>query len=116
MDPQSTCKKLGGMGAVGLMYFTADGNHAKVEYYSTVFEKYFAESNKTIKLTFGEDEPEETTAPETETVVTTAMPLESTNTEPIVEKSGCTGFISVTSLTLVLLCLPVCLQRKKYES
>ena len=60
--------------------------------------------------------PVETTAPETETVVTTAMPLESTNTEPIVEKSGCTGFISVTSLTLVLLCLPVCLHRKKYES
>ena len=114
MDPQSTCKKLGGLGAIGMMYFTADGNHAKVEYYSTVFEKYFAESNKAIKLTFGKDEPEETTAPETE--VTTAAPTESTNTEAIVEESGCSGIISAASVTLVLLCLPVFLNRKKYES
>ena len=114
MDPQSTCKKLGGLGAIGMMYFTADGNHAKVEYYSTVFEKYFAESNKAIKLTFGKDEPEETTAPETE--VTTAAPTESTNTEAIVEESGCSGIISAASVTLVLLCLPVFLNRKKHES
>jgi hypothetical protein len=97
-----------------MMYFTADGKHAKVEYYSTVFDKYFAESNKYIKLTFGPDEPEETTAPETE--VTTAAPTESTNTEAIVEESGCSGIISATSVTLVLLCLPVFLNRKKYES
>ena len=114
MDPQSTCKKLGGLGAIGMMYFTADGNHAKVEYYSTVFEKYFAESNKAIKLTFGKDEPEETTAPETE--VTTEAPAVSTNTEAIVEESGCSGIISAASVTLVLLCLPVFLHRKKYES
>jgi hypothetical protein len=114
MDPQSTCKKLGGLGAIGMMYFTADGNHAKVEYYSTVFEKYFAESNKAIKLTFGKDEPEETTAPETE--VTTEAPAVSTNTEAIVEESGCSGIISAASVTLVLLCLPVFLNRKKYES
>ncbi|MBO5969641.1 MAG: metallophosphoesterase [Clostridia bacterium] len=114
MDPQSTCKKLGGLGAIGMMYFTADGNHAKVEYYSTVFEKYFAESNKAIKLTFGKDEPEETTAPETE--VTTEAPTESTDTEAIVEESGCSGIISAASVTLVLLFLPVFLNRKKYES
>jgi hypothetical protein len=114
MDPQSTCKKLGGLGAIGMMYFTADGNHAKVEYYSTVFDKYFAESNKAIKLTFGEDEPEETTAPETE--VTTALPVESTDTEAIVEESGCAGLISAASVTFVLLCIPVFLNRKKYES
>jgi calcineurin-like phosphoesterase family protein len=114
MDPQSTCKKLGGLGAIGMMYFTADGNHAKVEYYSTVFDKYFAESNKAIKLTFGEDEPEEATAPETE--VTTALPVESTDTEAIVEESGCAGLISAASVTFVLLCLPVFLNRKKYES
>lgn len=114
MDPQSTCKKLGGLGAIGMMYFTADGNHAKVEYYSTVFEKYFAESNKAIKLTFGKDEPEETTAPETE--VTTEAPTESTDTEAIVEESGCSGIISAASVNLVLLCLSVFLHRKKHES
>lgn len=115
MDPQSTCKKLGGMGAIGLMYFTADGNHAKVEYYSTVFEKYFAESNKLIKLTLGEDEPEETTAPETPAPITTAAPVESMDTEPIVEKSGCTGIISAASVILVVLCFPI-FTKKKRES
>ena len=105
MDPQSTCKKLGGMGTLGLMYFTADGNHAKVEYYSTVFDKYFAESNKTIKLTFGEDEPEETTAPETEAIVTTEEQSESSNTEVSKEGKGCAGIISAASVTIVLLSL-----------
>lgn len=115
MDPQSTCKKLGGLGAIGLMYFTADGNHAKVEYYSTVFEKYFAESNKLIKLTLGEDESEETTAAETPAPVTTAVPVESSNTEPIVEESGCAGIISAASVILVMLCFPV-FTKKKRES
>lgn len=115
MDPQSTCKKLGGIGAVGLMYFTEDGNHARVEYYSTVFDKYFCESNKLITLTFGEDEPEETTAPETPAPVTTAAPVESTDTEPIVEKSGCAGIISAASVILVVLCFPI-FTKKKRES
>lgn len=115
MDPQSTCKKLGGLGAIGLMYFTADGNHAKVEYYSTVFEKYFAESNKLIKLTLGEDESEETTAAETPAPVTTAVPVESSNTEPSVEESGCAGIISAASVILVMLCFPV-FTKKKRES
>lgn len=105
MDPQSSCKKLGGMGTLGLMYFTADGNHAKIEYYSTVFDKYFAESNKTILLTFGKDEPEETTAPETEAPVTTAEQNESSNTEPQNEEKGCAGIISAASVTIVLLSL-----------
>ena len=60
------------------------------------------------------EKQEETTAPETE--VTTAAPTESTNTEAIVEESGCSGIISAASVTLVLLCLPVFLNRKKYES
>lgn len=114
MDPQTTCNKLGGLGIIGFMYFTEDGNHAQVEYYSTVFDKYFCESNKMVKLTFGEDEPEETTAPETE--VTTALPAESTDTEAVIEESGCAGIISAASVTLVLLCMPVFLYRKKYES
>ncbi len=115
MDPQSTCKKLGGMGALGLMYFTADGNHAKVEYYSTVFEKYFAESNKLIKLTLGEDEPEETTTPETPAPITTEAPAESSDTEVLAEESGCMGIISAASVILVMLCFPI-FTKKKRES
>ncbi len=116
MDPQSTCKKLGGLGAIGMMYFTADGKHARVEYYSTVFEKYFCESNKMVKLTFGKDEPEETTAIETDATVTTAAPAESSDTEAVTEKSGCAGIISTASVTLVLLCIPFCIKNKKRES
>ena len=109
MDPQSTCKKLGGLGAIGLMYFTADGKHAKVEYYSTVFEKYFAESNKTIKLTFGKDEPEETTSPETTAAPVTSAPTEATDTEVNAEEKGCAGSVSAAAVTLVMICLPICM-------
>jgi len=115
MDPQTTCKKLGGLGAIGMMYFTADGNHAKVEYYSTVFGTYFAESNKSIKLTLGKDEPEETAAPETPAPVTTAAPEASTDTEAPAEKSGCAGIISTASVILVVLCFPL-FTKKKRES
>ena len=115
MDPQTTCKKLGGLGAIGMMYFTADGNHAKVEYYSTVFGKYFAESNKSIKLTLGKDEPEETAAPETPAPVTTAAPEASTDTEAPTEKAGCAGIISTASVILVALCFPV-FTKKKHKS
>ena len=114
MDPQSTCKKLGGLGAIGMMYFTADGKHAKVEYYSTVFDKYFCESNKAIKLTFGKDEPEETTAPETEAPATTAPEI-TTDTEAI-EEAGCGGIISAASALLVLLPLAGFIKRRKVIS
>lgn len=113
MDPQSTCKKLSGMGAIGLMYFTADGNHAKVEYYSTVFEKYFAESNKLIKLTLGEDEPEETTAEETTLAIVTDTPTEPTTEGPVPEKSGCGAVITLSSAAFIILGIPLCIKRNK---
>ena len=116
MDPQSTCKKLGGLGAIGMMYFTADGKHAKVEYYSTVFDKYFCESNKTIKLTFGKDEPEETTAPETEAPITAAPETTTdTNTE-VIEEKGCGGIISASGIVLILLPLAGFIKRRKVIS
>lgn len=116
MDPQSTCKKLGGMGTLGLMYFTADGRHAKVEYYSTVFEKYFAESNKTIKLTFGEDEPEETTNPETTLAPATDTPTEPVTDAPAPEKTGCAGTAAAASAVLILISLPFCNRKRKVNS
>ena len=113
MDPQFTCKKLGGMGAIGLMYFTADGNHAKVEYYSTTFEKYFAESNKLIKLTFGEDEPEETTAEETTSAPDTNPPVDSTDTEAPTEKKGCGSLISASPVIFLISLAAIGVSRKK---
>ena len=98
------------------MYFTADGKHAKVEYYSTVFDKYFCESNKTIKLTFGKDEPEETTAPETEAPITAAPETTTdTNTE-VIEEKGCGGIISASGIVLILLPLAGFIKRRKVIS
>lgn len=57
MNTQGTDLKLGGLGVVGLMHFTEDGRFAKVEYYSTVLERYFRETNANIRLDFGEDAP-----------------------------------------------------------
>lgn len=55
MDTQSTDNELKGLGIVGMMYFTEDGRFAKVEYYSTVLERYFHETNVNVQLDFGED-------------------------------------------------------------
>jgi len=112
MDPQSTCNKLGGMGAVGLMYFTEDGNHAKVEYYSTVFEKYFAESNKTLSFTFGKSE-EETTAEDTTLAPATDAPTEPATDAPAPEKSGCGAAVAVSAAVIVILGIPICIKRKE---
>ena len=46
----------GGFGALGLiafMYFTEDGSHAKIEYYSTTYKRYYYEKNTEISLDFG---------------------------------------------------------------
>ena len=112
MDPQSTCKKLNSLGAVGLMYFTADGNHAKVEYYSTVHGLYFAESNKNILLTFGEDEPEETTAAETEAPATDTDPTTETDVEILVEK-GCGAALNASSVVFAFILLPAIIKKKR---
>ena len=57
MNTQGTDLKLGGLGMVGLMHFTEDGRFAKVEYYSTVLERYFRETNADIHMDFGAAAP-----------------------------------------------------------
>ena len=104
MDPQSTCKKLSGLGAVGLMYFTANGNHAKVEYYSTTFGKYFAESNKNINLTFGIDEIPETTVEATTAAPATDAPATSTDTDTASGSSGCAS-VTLAPAVIILFSL-----------
>ncbi len=109
MDPQSTCKKLGGLGTVGLMYFTADGSRARVEYYSTVFEKYFCESNKNITLTF-EVPAEETTAPEGTTPVPSTDAM-TEQTEPVTGEKGCRSALSAS--VILIPTLPLFFVKKK---
>ena len=111
MDPQTTCKNLGGLGVIGLMYFTADGSRARVEYYSTVFDKYFCESNKNIELVF-EVPVEETTAEET-----TASPVtdpQTEATEPVIEKKGC-GASAITSFVAIPVISLFFIQNKKHK-
>ena len=113
MDPQSTCKKLGGLGVIGLMYFTPDGSRARVEYYSTVFDRYFCESNKNIELVF-EVPVEETTAPEETSCAPSSAPLtEATEpvTEEVIEGKGCGA--SASAWFMLLPALPLIFVKKK---
>lgn len=122
MDPQKTDNRLGGAGIVGLMYFTENGNHARVEYYSTMFKKYFRGANNDIALSFGpvedcelktvetapvtsESEEALTTPPVTMDPVptqgTAAVPQDTNSgTEPTAD-SGCGGAVSFVSLAIV---------------
>ena len=111
MDPQSTCKKLGGIGAIGMMYFTADGSRAKVEYYSTVYGMYFCESNKNIELVF-EVPVEETSAIE-ETTVAPTTETPATTTAPAPEEKGC-GASAIASFVIIP-ALPFIFAKKKKE-
>ncbi len=43
-----------GLGLIAYMYFTEDGNHAKIEYYSTTYNRYYYEKNTEISLDFGD--------------------------------------------------------------
>ena len=84
IDPQSVDNTLKGAGFVAMMYFTEDGNHARIEMYSTVFKKYYRESSTRLSFDFGDPVPETTPTPETTTAApeTTAVPVETTTTAP----------------------------------
>lgn len=110
IDPQSTDKALGGTGMVAFMYFTEDGRHAKIEFYSTVLDKYLHESNAYISLDFDlpvkETEPPETTsAPETT--------QEESEKAPIRAEKGCQSAVSASSALAVLIMLGVAVFLKK---
>ncbi len=115
IDPQAACNKLRGIGVIALMYFTEDGNHAKVEYYSTVFERYFCESNKLISLTFGESEEAETTDEETTLAPSTDAPTEPVNAPEVPEETGCGAAVAVSAATLVILAATICFKRNKKD-
>ena len=111
MDTQTTCKKLGGLGTVGLMYFTADGSRAKIEYYSTIFDKYFCESNKNIELVF-EVPVEETSAIE-ETTAAPSTETQEITTAPAVDKKGCGA--AILSSFVIIPALPLIFAKRKKE-
>ena len=48
MDPQGVDSAIGSTGMVGMLYFNEDGSQMEVEYYSTVKNQYYKESNQYI--------------------------------------------------------------------
>ena len=46
IDPQYVDRDDGSTGMVAMLYFTEDGKHIQVEYYSTAKEQYFKEANQ----------------------------------------------------------------------
>ena len=109
MDPQSTDKKLSGLGIVALMRFTEDGDHARVDYYSTVLGKFFMESNSDITLDFSEPS-EETTTEET---TSAPVPESSADTAPVKnEPEGGCGSVAL-SLPAVILAAGLMIRKKK---
>lgn len=60
IDPQNTDSALGGLGLVAILNFSGDGNKVQVEYYSTVYGKYYKTSNQfAIDLRATAEAPEE---------------------------------------------------------
>lgn len=52
VDAQTADSMLGGLGLIGLMYFTENGEFAAVEYYSPVWNSYFMARRSRTVLTF----------------------------------------------------------------
>ena len=102
-----------------MMYFTEDGNHARIEMYSTVFGKYYRESNKRLSFEFGEPEPEtqppETTtaAPETSVFVETIPAPETTTEAPAPGEDGCGGSILLTLPMTMAVGVAVCIKKRR---
>ena len=127
MDTQSVDNKMSGLGFVGMMYFTEDGNIARTECYSTVLNKYFRETNALISLDFGghvhETEPPETTPAQPDPQVTTpAEQIETTPAEQLTTPAdssteGCGGSLKAM-IIIPLLCAVAyaALYLKKYDS
>ena len=104
MDMQSTDDDLAGAGFVTMMYFTEDGNHARVDCYSSTYKKYFRGANNAIHLNF---------APEEEEVVEPIGTVGETEA-PATTSGGCGSSVALALPTLfVATAAGVALVRKK---
>ena len=113
IDPQTTDKALGGTGMIAFMYFTEDGRHAKIEFYSTVLDKYLHESNAYITLDF--DLPvKETEPPETTSVPETTQ--ETTEQAPVKTEKGCGSVVGVSSALAVVMMLGIAVVGRKKQA
>ena len=110
MDTQTTCKKLGGLGTVGLMYFTADGSRAKIEYYATIFDKYFCESNKNVELVF--EVPVEETTPDEESTLSPEPATDPVTSQEAEKDGGCGASASFSAFALVSLAAPFVFKKR----
>ncbi len=106
MDMQSTDDDLAGAGFLCMMHFTEDGNHARVECYSSFYKKYFRGANNAIKLNF---------APEEEVVDTTVLEPDCMEV-PADSEGGCGSSVALALPTLfVAASITTVVTRKKRE-
>ncbi len=106
IDTQGTDDKLAGAGFIALMHFTEDGNHARVEYYSATYKKYFRGANNAIRINFAPEE-EEVTEPVESAPVTD---------EGVKSEGGCSSSIALAVPTIILAAsLGAVVTRKKKE-
>lgn len=97
VDPQGTDKNLEGVGLVAMLYFSNDGRHVDVEYYSTDREAFYCKENQfSLELNvIGSGvavEPVETTDTASESLQ---------ETEPSKTEDGCGSSVSLIGLSLV---------------
>ena len=109
IDPQGTDASLKGTGMVTILYFSADGRRVQVETYSTVFEKYYMDTNQfTFELDVNGSKPNETetetqtdsgrTESDTETVSDPGETEGDTAKEEPVSKTGCGAIVSLNAV------------------
>ena len=115
LDTQVTDNTMKGQGFVAMMYFTADGNHARVECYSTVLKKYFRESNINISLDFGVPEPETEAPVVTDAPVLTTLPevTEAPETTAAPAEGGCGGSILLALPAVMSVGVAVCARKRR---
>ena len=115
IDPQSVDNTLEGAGFVAMMYFTEDGNHARIECYSTVFEKYYRESNKRLSFEFGEPQPETTTPAPDENASPETTPSEITTPDstPDNQEQGCGGSVWLALPVVIAIGGAVVIKKRK---
>ncbi|MBR5633528.1 MAG: metallophosphoesterase, partial [Clostridia bacterium] len=110
IDPQTTDKALGGTGTVAFMYFTEDGRHAKIEFYSTVLDKYLHESNAYISFDF--DLPVKETEPAVTTATPETLPAE---TIPAAAEKGCGSVVDASVAFAVIMMLGIAVVGRRNE-
>lgn len=113
IDPQGVDSALGGVGLVAMLHFSEDGKNVTVDYYSTIYERYYMEENQfTFTLDTVEkgeyvpdpkwlEEEDETKKPSYTSPSTDAPAGESADQTQPAEQGGCGSSLGVSASVAV---------------